>query len=282
MADETLVTIVVISVVLLGVLIGEFFWLRNRRLKKRMGTGGPVKKRSLQDDAHNALITGRAIAKTLDRGGTPMTAVKSQLDKAQVAYDRGNYRVAIDMVETAKDSMKATRLAGEKNGDLAKLDSSPTPPAEDEMLTKEIIAKKTPENFIQAKFSLNLARDHLEKCRVGAMDTEAVALVLQDAEKAFEEKDYTTALKLAVACKNLLATEDGGLETIPPDEEVIEITEEQLKNRCTGCGEFLVEGDGFCRKCGAKIPKAAECEKCGKAADIEDKFCRGCGTELPS
>ncbi|MEE9224424.1 MAG: zinc ribbon domain-containing protein [Thermoplasmata archaeon] len=282
MADETLVTIVVISVVLLGVLIGEFFWLRNRRLKKRMGTGGPVKKRSLQDDAHNALITGRAIAKTLDRGGTPMTAVKSQLDKAQVAYDRGNYRVAIDMVETAKDSMKATRLAGEKNGDLAKLDSSPTPPAEDEMLTKEIIAKKMPENFIQAKFSLNLARDHLEKCRVGAMDTEAAALVLQDAEKAFEEKDYTTALKLAVACKNLLATEDGGLETIPPDEEVIEITEEQLKNRCTGCGEFLVEGDGFCRKCGAKIPKAAECEKCGKAADIEDKFCRGCGTELPS
>jgi hypothetical protein len=62
----------------------------------------------------------------------------------------------------------------------------------------------------------------MEKCRLGAIDTEAAALVLQDAEHAFEEKDYTTALKLAVRCKNLLVTEEGSLETIPPDEEVIE------------------------------------------------------------
>jgi hypothetical protein len=282
-ADETLVTVVAISVIFIVVLIGEWFWLRNRRLKKRMGTGGPVKKKkSLQDDAHNALITGRAIARTLERGGTSMTSIMSQLDEARLAFDRGNYRVAIDTVEKAKDSMKAARLTREKKGDLAKLDSSPPPPAEDEVLTKEFIAKELPENFIQAKFSLNLARDHMEKCRLGAIDTEAAVFVLQDAEKAFEEKDYTTALKLAVRCKNLLVTDKGSLETIPPDEEVIEITEEQLKNRCTGCGEFLVIGDGFCRKCGAKIPKAAECEKCGKVADIDDKFCRGCGVELPS
>jgi hypothetical protein len=211
-----------------------------------------------------------------------MTSIMNQLDEAQLAYDRGDYRLTIDVVEKSKDSMKAARLAREKKGDLAKLDSSPSPPGEDEMLTKEIIAKEMPENFMQAKFSLNLARDHLEKCRVGAIDTEAAALVLQDAERSFDEKDYATALKLAVRCKNLLVTDEEGLGTIPPDEEVIEITEEQLKNRCTGCGEFLVEGDGFCRKCGAKIPKAAECEKCGKAADIDDKFCRGCGEELPS
>jgi hypothetical protein len=275
--------VVVISVIFIVVLIGEFFWLRNRRLKRKMGTGRPVKKKeTLQDDAHNALITGKAIVRTLELGGTPMTGIISQLDEAQLAYDRGNYRVAIDTVEKAKDSMKAARLTSVKKGDLAKLDSPLPPPGEDEMLTKEFIAKELPENFIQAKFSLNLARSHMEKCRLGAIDTEAAALVLQDAEHAFEQKDYSTALKLAVRCKNLLVTEEGSLETIPPDEEVIEITEEQLKNRCTGCGEFLVIGDSFCRKCGAKIPKAAECEKCEKVADIDDKFCRGCGEELPS
>jgi hypothetical protein len=281
-ADETLVLVVAISLIFIVIVIGELIWLRNRRLKKGLGTGGRVKKKSLRDDAHNALITGRAIVRTLERGGTPMEATMNQMEEAQMAFDRGNYRVCIDIVDQAKESMKTARMAAEKKGDLAKLDSSPPPAGKDEKLTKEIIAKEMPENFIQAKFSLNLAKDHMEKCRERAIDTEAAALVLQDAENAFEAKDYSTALKLAVRCKNLLVSDDVSLETIPPDEEVIEITEEQLKNRCTGCGEFLVEGDAFCRKCGAKIPKAAECEKCGKEADIEDKFCRGCGEELPS
>lgn len=282
MADQTLVLVVVIALSFIVIVIGELVWLRNRRLKKGMSSGGRVKKMSLRDDAHNALITGKAIVRTLERSGASMEATMNQLEEAKIAFDRGNFRACIDIVDKAKDSMKTARLAAEKRGDLEKLEASPPPPGDEEMLTKEFITKELPENFIQAKFSLNLAKDHMEKCRQGAIDTEAAALVLQEADKAFEEKDYTTALKLAVRCKNLLATEDGGLETIPLDEEVIEITEEQLKNRCTGCGEFLVEGDGFCRKCGAKIPKAAECEKCGKAADIEDKFCRGCGTELPS
>lgn len=282
MADQTLVLVVAVALTFIVVVIGELVWLRNRRLKKGMSSGGRVKKMSLRDDAHNALITGRAIVRTLERGGASMEATMNQLEEARTAFDRGNFRACIDIVDKAKDSMKTAKLAAEKRGDLEKLEASPPPPGDEEMLTKEIIAKEMPENFIQAKFSLNLAKDHMEKCRQGAIDTEAAALVLQDAEKAFEEKDYTTALKLAVRCKNLLTTEDGGLETIPPDEEVIEIIEEQLKFRCTGCGEFLVEGDGFCRKCGAKIPKATECEKCGKVADIEDKFCRGCGTELPS
>jgi hypothetical protein len=273
--------IVVGAVGLLIVVVAEVLWMRKRRLTKRMASGGTASKSPLQDDAHNALITGRAIARTLERGGTSMTAILSQLDEAKMAYDRGNYRVCSDIVEKAKDSMKAARLKREKKGDLAKLDSSP-PPAEDEMLTKEYITKELPENFVQAKFSISLARDHMEDCRLRALDTEAAALVLQDAENAFEGEDYSTALKLAVRCKNLLPTEEGSLDAIPPEEEVIEITEEQLKNRCTGCGEFFVEGDDFCRKCGSKIPKAIECEKCGKDADIDDKFCRGCGTELPS
>lgn len=282
MVDQTLVLVVVVALTFIVIVIGELVWLRNRRLKKGMSSGGRVKKMSLRDDAHNALITGRAIVRTLERGGASMEATMNRLEEAKMAFDRGDFRACIDIVDKTKDSMKTARMAAEKRGDLEKLEASPPPPGDEEMLTKEIIAKEMPENFIQAKFSLNLAKDHMEKCRQGAINTDAAALVLQDAEKAFEEKDYTTALKLAVRCKNLLATEDGGLETIPPDEEVIEITEEQLKFRCTGCGEFLVESDSFCRKCGAKIPKAAECEKCGKVADIEDKFCRGCGTELPS
>lgn len=239
-------------------------------------------KSALKDEAHNALITGRAIARTLERSGASMPGTWNQLEEAQLAFDRGNFRVCIELVDRAKESMKAERLAREKKGDLAKLESSSPPSGKDEMLTKEYIAKELPENFMQAKFSLNLARDHIEDCRSRALDTGAAALVLQDAERAFDGRDYATALKLAIRCKNLLGDMEGGLRTIPPEEEVIEITEEQLRNRCQGCGELLNESDSFCRKCGAKIPKAAECEECGKVADIDDKFCRGCGTKLPS
>jgi len=276
--------IAAISVIFVVVIIGELLWLRNRRLKRKMAAGGSAKKskKTLRDDAHNALVTGRAIARTLERGGTSLVGAWSQLEEAQLAFDRENHRVCIEIVDKAKDSMKASRLAMERKGDLVKLESTSSSSGEDEMLTKEYIAKELPENFMQAKFSLNLARDQMEECRKKAIDTEAAALVLQDAERAFDDKNYTTALKLAVRCKNLLGESEGGLVTIPPEEEVIEITEEQLKNRCGGCGEFLAEGDSFCRKCGSKIPKAAECESCQKVAEMDDKFCRSCGAELPS
>lgn len=284
MADSSTILIGALALGMVIVIFAEVLWIRNRRMKKRLASGvtGGKGKSSLRDEAHNALITGRAIARTLERGGGPMPGTWSQLEEAQLAYDRGNHRVCIDLVDRAKESMKAERLAMEKRGDLAKLESSVSPPSKDEVLTKEFIAKELPENFIQAKFSLNLARENLEECRNKAMDTEAAALVLQDAEQAFESKDYTTALKLAVRCKNLLGDAESGLKTIPPEEEVIEITEEQLKFRCQGCGELLMEGDSFCRKCGAKVPKAVECEKCNKEAEMDDKFCRGCGSELPS
>lgn len=284
MADSSTILIGALALGMVIVIVAEVLWIRNRRMKKRLASGIPAGKgkASLRDEAHNALITGRAIARTLERGGGSMPGTWSQLEEAQLAYDRGNFRVCIDLVDRAKESMKAERLAREKKGDLAKLESSATPRGEDEVLTKEYIAKELPENFIQAKFSLNLAREQMEECRNKAMDTEAAALVLQDAEQAFESKDYNTALKLAVRCKNLLGDAASGLATIPLEEEVIEITEEQLKFRCKGCGELLVEGDSFCRKCGAKVPKAIECEKCGKTAEMDDKFCRGCGEELPS
>ncbi len=284
MEESFTIGIAVIGLIMVIIIIAEVLWIRNRRLKRRLSTGTVKRgKYSLRDDAHNALVTGRAIARTLERSGASMSGAWSQLEEAQLAFDRGNYRVCIEIVDRAKDTMKSSRLAQERKGDLAKLESSaPSSQAEDEVLTKEYIAKELPENFVQAKFSLNLARDHMEECRKKAMDTEAAALVLSDAEKAFDEKDYTTALKLAIRCKNLLGDAEGGLEIIPPDEEVIEITEEQLKNRCEGCGELLVEGDSFCRKCGSKIPKARKCEKCNKVANVDDKFCRGCGSELPS
>jgi RNA polymerase subunit RPABC4/transcription elongation factor Spt4 len=284
---QTTITIVLVVAMVLLILI-EILYLRSRRIKKKLQKGTPLEakqtKDRLRDEAHNALITGRAIVRTLERSGTPMKSAWELLKEAETAFDRKNFRVCINLVDKAKEMMKSARLAREKKGDLTKLESTPvTPAGKDEMLTKEYIQKKVPENYMQAKFSLGVARKQLKDRKGEGLDTDTAGLVLQDAERAFEDNDYMTALKLAIHCKNMTDVGGSGLATITAaeDEEVIEITEEQLKNRCTGCGEFLTEGDGFCRKCGAKIPKASECEKCGKVAEMDDKFCRGCGSELP-
>ncbi|MFQ6060307.1 MAG: zinc ribbon domain-containing protein [Thermoplasmata archaeon] len=282
---DILMVVLVLAMVL--IVIVEILYLRSRRIKRRLRSGSvlPIKqsKEMIGDEAHNALITGRAIARTLERTGTPMGSAWDLLREAQTAYDRKNYRVCIDLVDKAKDMMKSARLAREKRGDLAKLEGKPFLSAgEEEMLTKEYITKKLPENYMQAKFSIGVARKQIEEKSEAGLDTEAATTILRDAEAAFEAKDYATALKLAIRSKNMVDAGESGLTTLAAEEEVIEVTEEQLKNRCVGCGEFLIIGDNFCRKCGAKIPKAIECEKCGKLAEIDDNFCRKCGAKLPS
>lgn len=287
MDDDTLILIIVVAGVMIGIIVFEILYIRSRRLKKALREGAHYvakqPKKALRDDAHNALITGRAIARAMQRTGTPMSSAWETLEEAQKAYDKGDFKACVEIVDRAKDAMKAARLAKEKKGDLVKLESeAPSPAGEEEILTKEYIQKKLPENYMQAKFSIGVAKKQIEEGRKAGSDVEAANSVLQDAEKAFEMKDYATALKEAIHSKNMVDVGESGLAIIAPEEEVIEITEEQLKNRCEGCGEFLREGDSFCRKCGAKIPIATECDDCGKTADMDDKFCRGCGKELPS
>ena len=101
MADQTLVLVVAVALTFIVIVIGELVWLRNRRLKKGMSSGGRVKKMSLRDDAHNALITGRAIVRTLERGGASMEAAMNRLEEAKMAFDRGNFRTCIDIVDNA-------------------------------------------------------------------------------------------------------------------------------------------------------------------------------------
>ncbi|UCD91849.1 MAG: zinc ribbon domain-containing protein [Methanobacteriota archaeon] len=286
--DTTLMLIIVVAAIMIGVIIFEIFYIRSKRLKRRLKEGkhyvAKPTKGELRDDAHNALITGRAIARTLVRSGTPMGSIWDQLEEAEKAFERDEYKTTIDVVEKAKESMKYARLTHQKKGDVMKLESTAPspPPSEDEMLTKEFIQKKLPDNFMQAKFSLGVAQKQIEESKSAGVDVSAASSVLQDAEKAFENKDYTTALREAIRSKNMVGAGEAGPTTIAPEEEVIEITEEQYKNKCEGCGEFLSPEDSFCRKCGAKVPKATECDDCGKTAEMEDKFCRECGKELPS
>ena len=52
---------------------------------------------------------------------------------------------------------------------------------------------------------------------------------------------------------------------------------------CTGCGEALVAGDRFCRRCGSAAGVApAACPGCGTPRNAGDRFCTGCGSTVPA
>ena len=48
--------------------------------------------------------------------------------------------------------------------------------------------------------------------------------------------------------------------------------------KCPSCGTAVLEGDAFCRKCGAKAPVPRICRSCRSTVPEGDGFCRSCGT----
>src|SRR3989304_5180104 len=111
----------------------------------------------MPDQAHNALITTKASASTLERGGIQSEEILSLLREAQMAYDRRNYRVVLDLTSQAKDRMLALKARQSAKGDLGKLEGIAAPEGTEETTTKELLQKEFPPNFAQARFTIGIA-----------------------------------------------------------------------------------------------------------------------------
>lgn len=48
---------------------------------------------------------------------------------------------------------------------------------------------------------------------------------------------------------------------------------------CPRCGSKVNEGDSFCSKCGAILPR--NCPYCGIKIDLDERYCHACGKKLP-
>src|SRR2546429_203248 len=109
---------VVITVVLAGVALAiaaAYFEMRfiHKKMKNRR-VRAAKQDASLPDDAHNAIVTTKAIAATLERQGIRSHEVTAWIHEAEMANQRGNYRVTKDLMGKAEDRLSARAAEGKK------------------------------------------------------------------------------------------------------------------------------------------------------------------------
>lgn len=291
MADETTT---ILMVVLVFVMIAVT-WLELRVLRKKARARRERSDRrpeELRDEAHNALITTRAIASSLaERGGIQNEEVDAMLREAQVAYDRRNYRVALDLTGRSKERLMALRAAHQAQGDVAKLETLSPGEESEEPTTKEVLQKQYPPNLVQSKFSISVAEASIESAGAAGRDVASARALLNAARSRYEAQDYGGALSLARQAEKSARGEPVTAATAPLVVAAPAAVNEPaapnppkpaaapVEGACPSCGAPMKPDDAFCRKCGTRAV-LTNCPTCGASLLADDAFCRKCGTRL--
>ena len=275
MADQTQVIIVAMVITLSVVLLIELRFMRERRKRK----GAEVE---LPDRAHNALLTTKAIADALTRGGVRSPEAEDLIREAGDALGQRQYRVAIELAEKAKGILRNAKLRQHHEGDLAKVDAIGAKADADEITTKERLMKELPANYAPSKFSMGLARDDIAAAKARGRDTSRAERHLADAQASFDAEDYDAALRNAVRARRVFGGASPPAESAPVAAEVTKpVAPPSAKARtCPSCGAPVPADDAFCRKCGVEVPRARTCPSCGADVADADAFCRKCGAKV--
>ncbi len=275
MADDTQTIVLVAMAIALSVLgLFELRFLRKRRQHHET-------KEDLPDRAHNAVITVKAIADTLARGGVRSAEADGLVREAEDAIRERNFRVAIEFTEKAKSVLRTAKLKQHRQGDLSKIDSIRAKGEADEVTAKERLMKDLPPNYMQSKFSMSMARDEIAAATANGKDATEAESILARAQTSFDAKDYAAALREAVRARRSLEEAPSAPTTpsSPPDASAVSAP--ATTRPCPSCGAPVPADDGFCRKCGVAMPKPRTCSSCGAPVADDDPFCRKCGTRVP-
>jgi hypothetical protein len=276
MADDS----VTVALVLVLVAIGAAIFLETRFLRRKMKNRrvrAAKRDEEAQDEAHNAIVTTKAIIASLERQGIRTEESAGWLREAEVANARHNYRVAVELTGRAKARLLSLKSAQASKGDLAKLDLLSSAGSTEAMTTKEALQKDVPANLLQSKFSIGVAETALEEGRVAGRDTTQATQLLEAAKARFEAKDYAGALSVARLSKR--AADGEVVDATIPVPVAAPPSATSVGPMCQSCGSPLHADDMFCRKCGMRVVSTA-CASCGASLLPDDAFCRKCGAPV--
>lgn len=285
------VALVVLVVLMIAVTWFELRYLRRSSKARRVRAA--KRPDQLSDEAHNAMVTTKAIVSTMERAGIRSEDVDGLMQEAQMALDRRNHRVAIDLTTRARERLMALKKERQAKGDLALVDNPSASEAEAEPTTKERLQKDFPPNMLQAKFSISMAESSIDAGRSAGRDVVQAQTLLADARSRFDAQDFDAALTVARNAERVASGEaaNPAVPSAPPSaaEAATSVppagatppTPRPIPagSKCSSCGTPMKEGDAFCRKCGAQVVLTA-CPTCGAPLLGDDIFCRKCGTRL--
>ncbi|GEM_PF-2156601 len=299
-SDITLtIVLLVMAVIMMVVSYIMLAFMKKSKLKKLSEESDP------KTEAYNQLQMLKAMVRVMKERNKDTTPVENMIKKAEKAYSMENYAECIEIVNNAKRVL--TRIREEQVVDdgisprvaeemriIKKIEESAPKDAELPTPLREL-EKDLPENFLQSKFEIRVVEGKIVSYEDGEIK-EAAMIYLQRAKDAFNNKDYTEALRLAVKSNRILETgiipEEKPRQIAnpempvspPPKREVVPIVEEDKDNeeelRCPNCGAVVRPEDKFCWNCGSKLVFTYTCPSCGAEVSSEDKFCRQCGYKL--
>ena len=271
------VTVAVVLAVVVIVIAVAFFEMRFlRKQMKNRRVRAARRDSDLQDEAHNAVVTTKAISATLERQGVRSPEVGAWIREAELAYERRNYRVTMEITSKAKTRLLALKSAQTSKGDLAKLETLSTV-GDDVVTTKELLTKEIAPNLLQSKFSIELAETAIGQAQGAGRDVSQATELLEAARGKFGAKDYDTALSVARLSKR--AAEGHKVEVPVVAPPAAPKSSAPSTSNCPSCGASIHSDDTFCRKCGTRLGPSA-CTSCGTSLLSDDAFCRKCGTPV--
>lgn len=277
MADLDGVTIGLIAVAIGSGLLGflEVRFLRkkikDRRIRAVKGDA------ELPDEAHNAIITTKAIIANLERQGIRSAEAAGWMREADVAWERRNFRVVLELTRKARDRLMTLKSEFASKGELAKLEQLVPAQGEAEITTKERLQKEVAPNLLQSRFSIEVADSAIEGARQAGRDVSQATGLLDSAKGRFDAKDYDGALTLARLSKR--AADGQKVEASEATTRVTLVAPSLPAAACPSCGAPTSTDDAFCRKCGAPLATPA-CRACGADLLADDEYCPKCGARV--
>jgi len=265
-ADLTIQSAFVVSLLIaIVVLAGYLEWSITRgRLMKRKSVKMAVAKS--RDDAYNASVTTRAIARNMKAAGYDVSRAEIMLARAEQELGEGNFSEARRISDESR-----SMLLEMKNSGMTKIVQRAAVPATEHPVRRE----RLPKNMAEASFTIKDAENELNAQLSSGNSVDEAVERLAAAKELFRQRRYEEALSAAFKVKQMLNRGSENIHTSAPDKRKEETANAERGRVCPSCGSAAREQDHFCRKCGKEFSR--QCSSCGETLMEGDLFCGRCG-----
>ncbi len=307
--------VIIMSIVIFAVLSLSAYFYLERTKKKRLNKIKTKRELSPKDKAYNRVKRTKGVTSMMKQKGKDVQQADEMVDEAEKALEEGDFSRAKNLAAKANDDLSNGKTnISSTNTEEESVKKSYTVDELDEVDFKEneeADRRRTeleqqkekleslPDNFLESKFEMKLARDLLEESDHGKKAEEFYA----KAEKCFDEEDYTGALKYSVKCKKTIkGKEEAGLisgqdiekKEGPPEEvkkrfpDLVGDNEKQIESsdekdistekQTSGIGIEDESSRITEEKPTSKTVKV--CPECGFEGGEDEHYCPKCGVEL--